>query len=726
MSVTNTSYSTNSYKITIANEFAGSNDIITGVNTAITSLGWSLFDSINQTDYSPMATRVYRAGNVDGTTFKYAILRWDTLNLRLNLSCSESWNTTSKTATNESWHSTGLFAHGYDVRDCYIFVAGTSRHLVLQSYIRNEPSHWAGIFEVERTAVEDISSNSAPCFFYTNSLMFGTPWGTNDSNTRSVCMVAFPRTNDNETGAFAAKTYAPVTTRGMYPPYYPSSNTGNTGANSVNILSTHDGNMLHLGSFYNTIGTWGWDPLKIVVSPVSLDHTYKSMPFGRIYNTAITKPIGSGGLDSTYINADGTGGWPSPTGSNTEFLTLALNGGSEDQFSNTAGRCTLTFANNQGTTVIFGTVTAVGNTVWAAANNGIYSWDMGSGANTSATQRYVNSNGVIDIMFDGLRSIWGTTNNGIIQVDTETYATNANIAADLGCGNLSMDNKYIYASNRTTSTTPKMYRFWRANGNLSSHMLANTALAAASAFGKPVPDYKGFVYAIIQQGSQSTGSGRIRQTVWYAESANANTGLASNDLSASGTINSQAAFYYDPNTEGLYTFLNIATTNGLIYRYGNVANIGSFSTAQLWTPGFSAFSSYRSEVVQANRGYTTWDWLGDLVFMPRRGLLCVSPRRTAAPQSAQTAWISVLTLESTQAGNTNYSQFTGYPTQIGQHVTNDNLTSFNGFPCHQWTNGVRIFQSGRTATSSRMMSIGNLYPNTALNLYSTGRLLVKA
>ncbi len=98
MAVANTAYSTNSYKVTITNELE-SNTIIAGVNTAITTLGWSLYDSIDQTTYSPMVTRVYRVLNSDSVTYKYAILRWNTLLLNFNLSTCEDWNTSTKVAT---------------------------------------------------------------------------------------------------------------------------------------------------------------------------------------------------------------------------------------------------------------------------------------------------------------------------------------------------------------------------------------------------------------------------------------------------------------------------------------------------------------------------------------------------------------------------------------------------------------------------------------------------
>ncbi len=191
MAVTNQQYATNSYKVVITNELAGSNDVISGVNTAITTLGWSLYDAVDQTEYSPIVTRVYRAANVDGATYKYALVKFDTLRLKINLSCAEDWNVTTHVATNESWHADGCFYHGYDLRYSTIFINATARHLLLQTWILNEPGHWAGIFETERVAGEDISSNTAPCFFYTNSLTLGTPFGIEGGRWSNNSFISF-------------------------------------------------------------------------------------------------------------------------------------------------------------------------------------------------------------------------------------------------------------------------------------------------------------------------------------------------------------------------------------------------------------------------------------------------------------------------------------------------------------------------------------------------------
>jgi hypothetical protein len=199
-----------------------------------------------------------------------------------------------------------------------------------------------------------------------------------------------------------------------------------------------------------------------------------------------------------------------------------LNGGCEDTtgFNNTTGRIVQTWSNNSN--IIYGSCLAIGNNVWAAANNGVWTWDMGAGANTTAIQRYINTNGVIDIMFDGLRSVYGTTNNGIVQIDTETYAANVNTAADLGCMYINMDQRFIYATSRTKNVQPKIYVFHRANNNLNAHLNAGPTLTGSTVFSTPVPDYKGFVYSVNLPGS--TSSVTIRQIVWASDAANANVG----------------------------------------------------------------------------------------------------------------------------------------------------------------------------------------------------------
>jgi hypothetical protein len=156
MAVTNTLFTTNSYRIDIVNELGnGSTNIIAGVNTALTLLGWSLYDSINAAGFNPVVTRVYRVLNVDGVTFKYLIIRWDTVKLFFYTSTCETWNTIGKLPINESWTNAGAFAQGYDLVLSSIIVSATNRHAMLWNFINNHPGLWTAVLEFERVAAED-------------------------------------------------------------------------------------------------------------------------------------------------------------------------------------------------------------------------------------------------------------------------------------------------------------------------------------------------------------------------------------------------------------------------------------------------------------------------------------------------------------------------------------------------------------------------------------------
>lgn len=773
MSVTNNQFATNTYKIVVANELTGSNNVIDGVNTAITTLGWTLHDSINQTTYSPMVTRVYRVLNVDATTYKYAIFRYDTLKLRINLSTCESWSNVSKTATNESWHNDGCFYHGYDLRQSYIIVNATARHLVLQTAILGELGHWAGIFETERVAAEDIAANSAPCFFYTNSLMFGTPWGIDSTSNRtsntSQIMMVFPRTPDNQTDYAAAAVYSPTTSRGMWPPYYPSGNTANIGGNSVFSVTGSDPNNLHLGTWWYNSGTgsigqigavnpggstWGWDGNKIPISPVSVDAIRKHMPFGRIYDVNVTRPIGNQ-LETTYFTANTNGGWIDGTGSNTEFLILPFNGGYEGYYSNNYATITgysyplvvpnsginVTWSNNSN--VIYSTLTAVGNNVWAAGNNGIWIWNQTQGQNTVANLVYFNSNGIYDIMFDGARSIYGTTNVGLIQIDTETYATNIITATAMtdqgGCAYLNMDNQFIYATNRTSNTRPYCHMIYRANNTVAPNviqMASGVALNVASGWNTPMPDYQGFVYLSNSPGT--TTSQQKRMLVANVQGANSvttgfNQGLANTTQPVYTTAAHAAEYEYDNiwieyNSNRIYHFQVFSGFGGVL-EYANDKTFTVIANTWPYAIYYSGASGQRAQLAPN----TVVDYRGDLNIVQHRGQIHFQLKKPSIGQGAYLPYISRFVLHHPVPNPSNANKIAG---QISYTYSSGNVnyaiigtasTDLRYPSSYSYTNGIRIFNNiynGNTEVRIQVTSNHfNLYP---FGGFPTGRLLVKA
>ena len=435
MTVSSAQYTTNSYRITILNEVTYSN-ILSAVNQAITTLGWTQYDYVAQSapglgstsNKSPLYTYVYRALNYDGVTYKYCIVRWDIIKMVFYTSTCESWNTTTHIATNESWSQAGAFAQHYDIKDCYIFVAATTRHLVIWPFIKNEPEMWSGVFEFERVAQEDTVATNTPCWAWTNSLMIGSQFGKSSGTSKT--MYAFPRTFDGFTGAGAAQVYAPVTNRGMFPPTY-------LGA----TVSITDNQSLHLASFYN--GTYGWDlsaysAAKVYSSPIAVDSLTKFMPFGRTFNLSVTGSIG-GPFDTIALPLDATGGWISSSGANADCIILPMNGGADSgavtygsgKMNSPVGSSALTSNPSK--------VLAIGDNVWACNLQGIYYWPMSNGtvaptiawANPYAS----NTSSVIDMVFDGERTIYASTYFGLVKIDTETLtATSLVVPNTAGSG----------------------------------------------------------------------------------------------------------------------------------------------------------------------------------------------------------------------------------------------------------------------------------------------------
>lgn len=524
MSVTTTTYTTNSKQITISNE-TGPINIMSAVDTAITGLGWAQYDYIAAgsstvvngiaNTWSPVYTYVYRTLCADGTYYKYFIIRWNPTKSWFHTSVCESWNTSTHVPTNESFNFGMAFPQGYDLKDCSILVSATSNHLMIWPWIRGVAGLWAACFEFERVAAEDTTG--VPCFAWTNSCIFGTPYGnseatigTQSTTYSSSYMLAFPRTANGNTGSTAASTYTTVTNRGTFPPNYPQGSV---------VITDSSGNALHLGSFYNL--TYGWDNTKTLVSPISADGRTVSMPFGRGYNIGITKSFGVG-LDTTSVNGSSTGGWPDNAGTSTDYLLLPLSGGCERDITawqlNQAGRPSqLGYAQLGAVTSVKSVL--IGNIAWIAASDGIRTWDSSqTAAGSTTTLRYSSASVINDIIFDGFRTVYAVNSTSIIRIDTETYNTGT-VALTNGGINLGIDGAYVYAASRTASTAPNCYVINRWNTSDGStgtgftlqatYTLATTILTIAAVFGPPQPDYKGSCFVFNTACSSSTQAFRI-------------------------------------------------------------------------------------------------------------------------------------------------------------------------------------------------------------------------
>jgi hypothetical protein len=705
MSVTTSTYTANSKKITIVNE-TSSTFIIQQIDACMAAVGWTLWDTVAVTTFSPIVTKVYRAINADTITYKYMIFRINTQQLVINTSACEGWDqVTTHLPTNETWNGAMAFQQGYDLKDCVLVIGGTTRHCLFWNFIKGEGGMWTCVLEFERVAGEDTASANVPCFAWTSSLMIGTPWGTSLSTSTSQTMFAFPRTADGQTGASAARIYAPTTNRGMYPPNYPS-----IGNSTYQIAPTLDVNLLHLGSYYNM--TYGWDATKTVVSPIAADSQFKSMPVGRAYNTGVTKSLGTF-LDSTLVPGDVTGGWPSASGTSTEYLLLPMNGGCELDTAYLTGRATITYG--QTAAAIVGKPIAVGSTVYLPSHDGIRTYDMNTGQGGGTTQRYVNANGVYDIVFDGQRSIYGSTSNGIVKVDTETFTATVLTSITTGTSYLALDQKYIYASGRTAQLIPQVFMVQLNNFNSASTVTSftiTTGTTVATGFGTPVPDYLGNCYVATQAATNSAQTMRIAN--FTADTGVQIQGNVNPKVTGSTTAgaDSPTSFWIDYSSGRIYLVVGFAT-NGSIYELNNqlltLQQNGTFTTGATGV------------VCQASMATTstTYDFRGDMAIVPVRGQFLIFPKKVG--QAAATGYAARIQFNlpgQTTPGLTfgigaSTTATTGYPL---------------GFAAGASSNGVRLFTtwSQVSATDNRTNYINTMYNTTAIGGYQTGRMLIKA
>lgn len=174
--------------------------VIAAVDAAIVGLGWTSYDTI----YKGIVTRVFRCLNKDGSTYKYAIFRWDKPNQVCTMTSCESWDTSTHTPTNETNNGKGIYGRvPFAVDYCDIVIFGSTRWLGMLSYIATVPSDWALCVESEREAAEDTAAALVPCWGMTCGAL---AFGSGVTGTIIEAMVIYPRTKNGLTGSTARST----------------------------------------------------------------------------------------------------------------------------------------------------------------------------------------------------------------------------------------------------------------------------------------------------------------------------------------------------------------------------------------------------------------------------------------------------------------------------------------------------------------------------------------
>ena len=568
---------------------------------------------------------------------------------------------------------------------------------------------WAGVFEFERVAPEDTTVGAFPCYAWTNSLMIGTPWGKAATGTVSTTMFAFCRNPDGSTGAAAATNYAPVTSRGMFPPAFPSGT----------IAITVDANTLHLGSHYNI--PYSWDVSKTILSPVSVDGITESMPFGRAYNLGVSKPMGNA-LDTVYTNIDSTGGWPSASGSSTECILLPMNGGFEGDAAYASGQLSTSYGASPTTgSVAFTKCISIGDTMWIGAADGIRTWNMDGGNATSTTLIYSNASGVTDIIFDGERTVYGAISTGIVRIDTETLASTVLTTNVTGGGAyLGMDYAYVYMTSRTAATAPQCYVISRWNpgastgfAQVATYTLATTLIVVASTFGTPVPDYTGKCYVATTGGTlTATQTMRIAS---FTASTGAQLFNVVHPLKtvASATMpDSPTTFYIDYLTGRIYLIAPNATS-GAIYELNTslvaIQTVTSVTTAATGAPMYSNLLPAAGP-----------DYRGDSNVVAIRGIFHASSKKVGIA-TVTSGWNARFLLNSPMAATPGNIQYLATTASLGLAST---PLGYGGQITH---NGCRTLASYCTtlASDNRAYYIKDYYSVTNIKGTGTGRLTLK-
>jgi hypothetical protein len=574
--------------------------------------------------------------------------------------------------------------------------------------------------------------------------MLGTPFLSSPqiavagTVTPSNVMFAFPRTADGFTGASAAKVYAPISSKGMHPPSLPNYNIGT-------VTFTTDTNALHLGSHYNWTYAWDTNSNKMTASPISVDAITKVMPFGRMYNTSITGPIGNF-LDTTFFNASGTGGWVDSSGSLTEYVTLPLNGGPEFYDRNTSAAPsppsigTLTYTRvssgtgNTGTTTSTGIYKcfAIGANVWGLNGQGVWIWNT-----ALSTMSLIYSNATVrDIIFDGQRTVFASISNGVAIIDTETLAASAATSitglSTNGGGYMAIDNTYLYVASRTAATAPPIYYLRRSTLTSATTTAAftfspTTGMVVAGGMGTPMPDYQGGIYAASTSGTTGTTQTMRLYRAYVDE--------ALTTLNQSGAVNPARptagasmqwnipGWWYDQTSGRMFLFGNSSTASlGYIL---NIYEINS-SLATVISSSATTFANTTNNTYlsASNSVVNTTDYLGDLWIQPIRGSLYFGPKSYNAAEGFHS--VSLASPYYSTPGS-----FNGVSLQIingsGVATNASESTYFMGNnvgigSC--WTNGPRVYYGTNHTTTGNMNYWANVYSLYNTRGGTTGRLIV--
>lgn len=687
MTVTINTLGTNSRQIVIANETSATN-IINAVNTCLTSLGWTLVDTVTSGSRGLLTTKVYSAPNADTVTTKYMIIRYDLHRQYWFTSCAENWNTTTNTATNECWYGNRQILLPLQYSNCTLYVFATARYACFMGTVLNEPSSWQGVFEFEREAPEDIAAASIPCFGWTSSLTIGEPYGnivvpvagttpgpgtTSNANGFVACGFAPPRTINSLTGTAAAANFIILTTIGSYPPPKGQIGVDFTNGGVTQTINLHNA---MLGSFGEG-QSYVWNNTKTLISNIKLAGYSSNYVVGKIYGLKITTKLGNV-LDTTVVPVDANLFY-SATGSNTTHYLMGIHGGYTDKLATGSNRL-------QSQVTVSGTalgtpwqsVVVGGRFVYFTTSTGFHKFD----AQTQGfTYNILPAAAYYAVKFDGENSLYvtGATANTVYKVNlsNDTYVSLTMTGSWSG---LAIDDDNLYVASVTTGTTIPVKRV-----SLSTFTEAETFNITSPGSNYithlNTADYSGYLYAgclyvttassnritrvLVADGSQNTLSVTVSlaQPAGYAHPIFYDSQFL---WMISGTITASGSGTWMRTAQIRLSNFSLAAEPLVSATFGAALEIGN--NANLYTLGcFEPISYAGIMLIPAENAANCFRW----VFSdPRVNVI------TAIPANYQTIDTNTLTGQGATDG-CNLYQFSGTTTIIKYNGAFRNY-NFNG------------------------------------------------
>lgn len=425
--------------------------VISQTVASIVSMGWDLYD----VHYKGYVYTVFRSLNLDGLTYKYAMILWDKTKSRFMLTSMESWSLSTKAVTNECYTSNrtdGWMTFSQDRCDITIFC--TSRYLGLMStWNKTNASVWSVVTEIEREAPEDTAAAGYPCWGLVNSqsLLAGP------HNAAAYFSIRIPRTRDGYTDKEAA-SFVDILTA-----------IGNFGwAWGAAVASGRWGQRFVSSNTQYRSMVYGWDVAKRWVSDMKIMKTKNVTDapivyYGRMFGVKAAPVLGPDmttyplNVDSSLFMAKSAGDvvdhWVLPTHF-CEISGCNLRGYYHQGIA-TSGPVLSAWPVGQALNAL---VLVGGTHIYSATGAGVYKTDLVGGGGTSLI---VGTTGVcLDCCYDG-RFVYATTTNGLYMIDTQNGDTLTSSAA-LGVGGLravAWNGKgHLWASARNAQTAQILYK----------------------------------------------------------------------------------------------------------------------------------------------------------------------------------------------------------------------------------------------------------------------------